>query len=131
MTIDYTDLVYDMVAAYGADTFDWSTGHFTRSRMHNAGSFGWPWEFRHGWRIEAASATRDALIRRGLVEIIPDPIRRSEGTYRMSLAAMALVEDRVRSIEGLVSAPSMVAFRDAKRRAEAEKASAPGQTRTL
>ena len=45
MSTEYTALVADMWAAFGAEPFTWSFGSFSRTREFDAGSLGWPRRF--------------------------------------------------------------------------------------
>lgn len=68
MSKDYTDIVADLWSAFRADTFDWYTGVFARSRELDAGTFARPRKYTHVFEVLAHQRTRDALIAQGLVE---------------------------------------------------------------
>jgi hypothetical protein len=65
MSTDYTALVADMWAAFGAEPFTWSIGSFSRTREFDAGSLGWPRRYIHTATVAAHPSTRQALIRAG------------------------------------------------------------------
>ena len=54
MATDYNEKVLDILAAFGADGFHYGSGSFYRTHTHDVGSMGWPWEFRHSWKLSRA-----------------------------------------------------------------------------
>lgn len=124
MATDYTDKVLDLLAAFGAEGFDYDTiSGFHRWRTHDVGSTGWPWEFLHPWAVPAAPATRDALVRQGWIE----PLLRGLGPtnpYRLTSKALALLADETTSAWKTARAPwqAFLAARDA---AEADRKAHP------
>lgn len=132
MDAKYDALIRDMAAAFAGRAFEWNGGHFTDTRTHNAGSYGWPWEFIHRWSVKVPAPTRDALIRHGIVEQIPSQFTTlSGGSYRLSLAALTRAEALPSGHDLTNPAPSIVAFREHFEIAKAEKDAARGQTRTI
>jgi len=121
MPTDYTDLISDLCSAFSASSFSWMAGEFTLTRAHDIGSFGWPWRFRHTWTVKAAAATRDALIRRGLIEEIPMGHRSDGHQYRMSLRVLQETP-RVRTT------PAQLAFATVLKQQESQRAAAPHTT---
>ena len=84
MSTDYTPLVADMWAAFGAEPFTWSFGSFSRTREFDAGSLGWPRRYIHEATVPCHPSTRQALIRAGSVE----EVAASRGNvYRLTKAA--------------------------------------------
>lgn len=122
---DYTDLVIDMLNAFGAGPFGWQNDSFSIMRTHDAGSFGWPWEYRHTWRVPAKAPTRDALVRHGWVERIPERLVVPHESWRMSAKALALVEEA--TYDWRSKTPSHAAWRAAHDAAEADKRANPGR----
>lgn len=124
MATDYTDKVLDLLAAFGAEGFDYDTiSGFHRTRTHDVGSTGWPWEFLHAWQVPAAPATRDALVRKGWIE----PLPRGLGLpypYRVTSKALALLAGEATSSWKTARAP-WLAFRAARDAAEADKKASP------
>jgi hypothetical protein len=124
MATDYTDKALDLLAAFGAEGFDYDTiSGFHRTRTHDVGSTGWPWEFRHRWEVLAAPATRDALVRQGWIE----PLPRGLGLftqYRVTSKALALLASEATSTWKLTRAPWQ-AYAVACAAAEADKKAHP------
>lgn len=124
MATDYTDKVLDLLAAFGAEGFDYDTiSGFHRTRTHDVGSTGWPWEFLHAWQVPAAPATRDALVRQGWVEPLPRGLGPTN-PYRLTSKALALLADETTSSWKTARAP-WLAFRAARDAAEADKRAHP------
>ena len=93
---DYTDLVADMWNAYGADPFDWGLGAFQKYRELDAGSFSHPRPYRYAFQVVAHQKTRDALIERGHVEVVPCLHKGS--VYRLTKAACEAHKDDRRDL---------------------------------
>ena len=124
MATNYTDKALDLLAAFGAEGFDYDTiSGFHRTRTHDVGSTGWPWEFLHTWEVPAAPATRDALVRQGWVEPLPRGLGLTY-PYRVTSKALALLADEYTASWKLSRAPwqAFLAARDA---AEADKKTHP------
>jgi len=126
MATDYTDLVLDLLAAFGGGTFrhDASKGcGFYRYHTHDVGSFGWPWEFNHRWEVPAAPATRDALLRQGWIEALPCALTMGN-EYRVTSKAFALLADEYTASWKWSRAP-WLAYDAARAAAEADKKAHP------
>jgi hypothetical protein len=126
MATDYTDKVLDLLAAFGADGFRYYTfasGGFQRTRTHDVGSTGWPWEFLHTWAVPAVPATRDALVRQGWIEPLPSALTMGN-EYRVTSKALALLASEATSTWKLTRAPWQ-AYAVACAAAEADKKAHP------
>lgn len=129
MATDYTPLVLDMLAAFRADTFEWFGGSFSADRTHDAGTWAWPWEYKHTWTVAASAATRDALLRQGWIEKLPGGSLFLVGAYRMSAKALGLVNERGYSWH--TETPCWAKWQEAHRAAEVERAAHPGKRHTV
>jgi len=126
MATNYTDKVLDLLAAFGADGFRYYTfaSGFQRTRTHDVGSTGWPWEFLHTWAVPASPATRDALVRQGWIEPLPSGLSMGD-EYRVTSKALALLADEATSTWKSTRAPWQ-AYAVARAAAEADKRAHPG-----
>ena len=126
MATDYTEKVLDLLAAFGADGFRYYTfasGGFQRTRTHDVGSTGWPWEFLHTWAVPALPATRDALVRQGWIEPLPSGLSMGN-EYRVTSKALALLANEATSTWQRARAPWR-AYAAAHAAAEADKRAHP------
>ena len=124
MATDYTDKVLDLLAAFGADGFRYhATSGFHRTRLHDVGSMGWPWEFTHTWAVPAVPVTRDALVRHGWLEPLPSALTMGN-EYRVTSKALALLADEYTASWKLSRAP-WLAYATAHAAAEADKKAHP------
>jgi len=128
MATDYTPLVLDMLAAFAASPFDWYGDAFCITHTYNAGSFTWPWEYRHTWNVSAKAATRDALIRHGWIERLP-PLLRNVDDFRLTSQALALIEGQ--PYDWRQRQPCYADWRASEARAIADMKANPHQRRTL
>ena len=127
---DYTALVCDMVAAFGYETFDYNLSgkFFYRVRAHDVGSACWPWGFRHGWTVDAAPATRDALLRHGWISKCDLSLYLPGGKeFRLTDKAFAAYADL--SYASREALPSRLAFKAAREEAEEDRKAHPGEKR--
>jgi hypothetical protein len=136
---DYTDLVLDLLAAFGADSFHYSAsdydaergrGRFWRTLTHDVGSTSWPWEFRHTWSVPAAVATRDALVRRGWIEPLPRGALVLGDQHRVTSKALALLANEETPSWKTSRAPWQ-AYAAARAAAEADRKAHPGVRQRL
>lgn len=67
----HQEIAAELACAYQGRMFRWERGFTNESRTHDIGSMGWPWNFRHDWRVRMHHKTRDALLRHGIIEKVP------------------------------------------------------------
>ena len=121
MATDFDAIALDCFAAFGANAFSWSSGEFYRYATHDVDSMGWAWEFRHRWAVSAAAGTRDALVRRGLIEALPSHV----GGERFRVALSVMHTEGASNCDKRHATPSFKSYLEARAKAEAEKAASP------